>query len=178
MNDYLAVLAGLLGLVSQSAIAEAVDVLQAVKRDKKPVWLAGNGGSASTAQHFTNDLFELGIRAHCMNDNVALTSMLANDYGWDMIFAKQRAVYVEPDDLLILFSTSGVSTNILWAVDKWVVGKSIGFTGFSGGLLGEVVKININVPSHNIRQVEDAHLAICHMIVDELEKLNDNQLAG
>ena len=170
VNDYLAVLAGLLGLVSQSAIADAVDVLQAVKKDKRRVWLAGNGGSASTAQHFANDLFRVGIRAHCLNDNVALNSMIANDYGWDMIFAKQRAVYVDTDDLLILFSTSGVSANILRAVDMWVIGDSIGFTGFSGGFLGEAVKVHVNVPSHNVRQVEDVHLVVCHMIVDELEK--------
>ena len=91
------------------------NIIKAIKLRKERgnyVFVCGNGGSASTAEHFTNDLFSKGVRAICLNSNVSIMTMIANDYGYDYVFSKQLEIYSEPDDLLIVFSCSGNSANI------------------------------------------------------------------
>ena len=94
---------------------DLTDIIKAIKLRKERgdyVFVCGNGGSASTAEHFTNDLFSKGVRAICLNSNVSIMTMIANDYGYDYVFSRQLDVYSEPDDLIIAFSCSGKSKNI------------------------------------------------------------------
>ena len=91
------------------------DIVKAIKLRKERgdyVFVCGNGGSASTAEHFTNDLFSKGVRAICLNSNVSIMTMIANDYGYEYVFSSQLAVYAQVDDLLVVFSYSGTSKNI------------------------------------------------------------------
>ena len=81
------------------------------------VYVCGNGGSAATAEHFTNDLFSKGIKAICLNSNTSIMTMIANDFGYQFIFSKQLEVYANKKDLLITISCSGTSNNIVYA--KW-----------------------------------------------------------
>lgn len=76
------------------------------------VFICGNGGSASTAEHFTTDLVKKGIPAFCLNSNVSVITMIANDYGYDEIFKRQLEVVADEEDLLITISCSGTSPNI------------------------------------------------------------------
>jgi D-sedoheptulose 7-phosphate isomerase len=86
-------------------------------RKARFVWVCGNGGSAATAEHFTNDLFSKGIRAFCLNSNTSIMTMIANDFGYEFVFSKQLDLYAnDDDDLLIAFSVSGESPNILNAI--------------------------------------------------------------
>ena len=80
------------------------------------VFVCGNGGSAANAEHFTNDLFSKGIKAICLNSNVSIMTMIANDFGYDQVFSKQLVVYAKPGDLLITLSCSGTSPNIIKAL--------------------------------------------------------------
>jgi D-sedoheptulose 7-phosphate isomerase len=77
------------------------------------VFVGGNGGSAATAEHFTNDLLSRRIKAICLNSNVSVITMIANDYGYRYIFSKQLDVLCSPYDLVVLISCSGTSPNIL-----------------------------------------------------------------
>lgn len=83
---------------------------------KGTVYVCGNGGSSAVAEHFTNDLFTCGVRAACPSSNTSIVTMIANDFGYEYIFSKQLELFYGPNDLLILFSVSGTSKNILEAL--------------------------------------------------------------
>jgi D-sedoheptulose 7-phosphate isomerase len=85
-------------------------------RSARFVWVCGNGGSSATAEHFTNDLFSKGIKAFCLNSNTSIMTMIANDFGYEFVFSKQLDLYANGDDLVIAFSVSGESPNILNAI--------------------------------------------------------------
>lgn len=91
------------------------DLIKKIK-EARFVFVCGNGGSAATAEHFTNDLFSKGIKAICLNSNTSVMTMIANDFGYEFTFSKQLEVYANPQDLLITISCSGTSPNILNAI--------------------------------------------------------------
>jgi D-sedoheptulose 7-phosphate isomerase len=124
-----------------------VKLLREKKKNGNTIFVCGNGGSAATAEHFTNDLFSKGIRAICLNSNVSIMTMIANDYGYDYIFSRQLVVYAKPDDLLIVFSWSGFSKNIVKA-----------------SLVGlETIEI-FGKPNESPQDGENRHLVIAHEI--------------
>jgi D-sedoheptulose 7-phosphate isomerase len=134
----------------------------------------GNGGSASTASHFVCDLAKNTrreglphFRVIGLTDNMAIFSAYSNDEGYDQVFAQQLVNLVRPKDVVIAISASGNSKNVVHAIEeaqKYDV-TTIGFTGFDGGRLGQMVNINIHVKSNIIEHVEDVHLVLEHIIV-------------
>ena len=94
-------------------ITNLIKLIQEAKSKGRIVFVCGNGGSASNAEHFTNDLFKNNVRAMCLNSNVSQMTMIANDYGYESIFSMPLAVFSSPGDLLITISCSGTSKNIL-----------------------------------------------------------------
>lgn len=90
-----------------------MDKLIKLIKEARFIWICGNGGSASTAEHFATDLVKKGYRAIALSANSSTITMLANDYGYETIFSKQLAIYATKDDLLITISCSGTSPNIL-----------------------------------------------------------------
>ena len=97
-------------------IKDIATLIRQKKKTGKTVFVCGNGGSAATAEHFTNDLFAHDVKAVCLSSNMSIITMIANDHGYEFIFAKQLELYAQPDDLLIVFSCSGMSKNIVNAV--------------------------------------------------------------
>lgn len=91
------------------------DLLKKIKKARF-IWIAGNGGSASTAEHFANDLVKKGYKAIALSANTSIITMIANDYGYKYIFSKQLEVYANKQDLLITISCSGTSGNIIEAL--------------------------------------------------------------
>lgn len=173
VNQYIEDLLLTLGNISQDPIQKAIDVLHIARLDDRQVFILGNGGSASTASHFVCDLSKntrMKGRPHFrvvgLTDNMALLSAYANDEGYDQVFVQQLASFVQPADVVIGISTSGNSRNVLEAIElaNRVNATTIGFTGFDCGRLGEMVDINLHVPSYNIEQVEDIHLMFEHLI--------------
>ena len=111
-------------------------------RSGRQVFLCGNGGSAGNASHLANDfLYPLsktkgsGIRAHALTENPAVLTCLGNDEGYDNIFTYQLAVLANKGDVLLAFSGSGNSSNILSALEeaKRIGMKSYAILGYSGG---------------------------------------------
>jgi D-sedoheptulose 7-phosphate isomerase len=101
---------------------------------------------------------------------MAIFSALANDEGYENVFAQQLASFVGPGDVVIGISTSGNSANVINAVKlaKERGAITVGFTGFDGGRLGSLVDVNLHVPSDSIEQVEDIHLMLEHLICKAL----------
>jgi len=103
---------------------------------------------------------------------MAIFSAYANDDGYENVFSLQLANLIRPDDIVIAISASGNSKNVLQAIEeaKKHSVTTIGFTGFDGGHLGQMVHINIHVKSNIIEHVEDIHLMLEHMIVTALKE--------
>ena len=161
-------------------IAEVVEVLlQEAQMKGRRVYIFGNGGSAATASHFASDLSKGAIcegkpriKAFALTDNVPLLSAWANDTAYENIFAEQLESFVEPGDIAIAISGSGNSPNVLNGVKvaKARGATTIGFIGFDGGKLKDMVDIHVVVPSYNMQQVEDIHLLLGHVITTCLRK--------
>lgn len=118
-------------------------------RQAKFVWIAGNGGSASTAEHFATDLIKKGKRAIALSANTSVITMLANDYGYDEIFRMQLATLGGEGDLLITISCSGTSPNIVKAKEYGM--PTYSFETFEG-------------EDRDYAKLEDKHLAFAHEV--------------
>lgn len=156
-----------------TAVAHVADEIHAAWRDQRTVFIFGNGGSASTAQHMAADLSKntavtglQRLRAVCLNDNIALITALANDTGYDNIFADQLINFGHAEDLVIAISTSGNSPNVLQGVAAAhrIGATVVGITGYQGGELAKIADISVVVPSQNVEQIEDVHVIIEHML--------------
>jgi len=151
------------------AVEWSVNIARRVTGQGNKVIFAGNGGSAAIASHMATDYSKNGgLRAWSMNDASMLTC-LANDYGYDQVFAKQIEFHGRPDDLLVAISSSGKSTNILAAV---AAARKLGcsvltMSGFApDNPLRATGDMNLYLNSTSYGYVEIGHLALCHAIVD------------
>ena len=160
-------------------IKKATQVILDCISSKNSIWILGNGGSASTAEHFETDLSfvrynrkSLKINAAALTSNSALISAISNDIGFDKVFSHQLQRKASSDDVCIVISASGNSVNLINGVRvaKQMGLKSIGILGFDGGELASQVDFSIVVKTEigKYGPVEDAHLAICHAISREL----------
>lgn len=167
-------------------IQEVIDLLGQARLEKRQVFILGNGGSASTASHFVCDLAKNtrlqgfpNYRVIGLTDNMPVFSALANDEGYENVFAGQLASFVRPGDVVIAISASGNSPNVIKAVElaRRLQARTIGMTGFDGGLLGGLVDHHLHVPSHCIEYVEDVHLMLEHLITKALRQHTHVSLA-
>ncbi|MBS0481856.1 MAG: SIS domain-containing protein [Proteobacteria bacterium] len=181
-NDYAAQLATALRSVSDAALEQACIEIEKAANGGARIYVAGNGGSAAIADHLCCDLTKgthaIGhpvIRTHSLVSNVALYSAIANDYGFEKVFATQLDFFGERGDVLIAISSSGNSANIVnaaaaaQAAGVFVVGMS----GFSGGRLAEMADAAIHVAADNYGIVEDAHQAVMHIIAQFIAARRD-----
>ncbi len=146
---------------------EIISAIQKAKECNKTVFVFGNGGSSATASHFACDLTKfIGVKVICLSDNVSSVLAIANDKSYDNIFIEQLKVFMTAGDVVIGFSGSGMSMNVLNAID-YAKGKAvtIGITGFDGGLLKLNTDICLIVPNNNMQQIEDVHLIITHLVM-------------
>ena len=137
------------------------------------IFAVGNGGSASTASHFVNDLAKgasLGsgkrFKVISLTDNVEWITALGNDLCFEDIFVEQLRNFAAPGDILIALSGSGNSENVLRAVRyaNQVGCTTVGFIGFAGGALKELVDHAIVIDSEHMGRIEEMHVVLQHMI--------------
>lgn len=157
------------GMTIESAVQWAMDTARETHDAGNKIMFIGNGGSAAIASHMAIDFTKNGgMRAISFNDGAALTC-LANDLGYENVFAKQLSMHGHEGDLLVAISSSGASPNILNAVD---VANDRGtrvmtLSGFSpDNPLRRAGMVNFYVPSSEYGFVEIAHLSLCHGILD------------
>jgi D-sedoheptulose 7-phosphate isomerase len=176
---YLNYLSDLLGQLDVGVIEQIIDAFTEAGERGQTVYFIGNGGSAATASHFANDL-AYGTRAAgrrpftavSLADNVSVLTALANDEGYDQIFVRQLEGALEPGDVVVALSVSGNSANVLEAVRYAgeVGALTIGCTGFDGGVLRQMVDVNLHVPTRagEYAPVEDVFQILDHLIYSYL----------
>ena len=175
VRDYLGRLIATLNEIPTEPVERLGDLLYRAYADGKQVFTLGNGGSASTASHMAADLSKNTIgpnmrrfRIMSLNDNMSLVSALANDLGYENMFAEQLQNLIHPGDVLIAISGSGNSPNVLRAIE-YAQSRSAevaALLGFDGGKALELADLSVLVDSHDYGVVEDAHLIINHILVE------------
>ena len=165
-------------------IERAIETLIDAQWSRRTVYIFGNGGSASTSSHFACDLGKNTalsglprLRVISLTDNVELITAWANDTAYEHIFAEQLRGLVEPGDVVIGISGSGLSANVLNGITlaRRIGATTIGFTGFDGGLLAGMVDISIVVPSDSMERIEDVHLILEHLICSTIRESQQRQ---
>jgi D-sedoheptulose 7-phosphate isomerase len=188
IKQYLEELQTVAKSVSQDDIRRAITLLYDAWKEGRQIFVAGNGGSASTATHFACDLAKYcavegkrRFKVYCLNDNIPLVSALVNDLGWDSIYYEQLRNLMNKGDVLILISVHGGSgadkagmwsQNILKAA-KYVQengGKVVGLAGFDGGALKQIADACIVAPVNSTPQTEGFHACLTHLIVAGLKE--------
>jgi len=165
--------------IDKNEISKLADLILECSKNNNSIWIFGNGGSASTAEHLETDLSfirheikTLKIRASALTCNSALITAIANDVGFENIFSHQLLRKAIQGDLCIVISASGKSLNLIKAVKiaKRIGLRTIGLLGFDGGDLAKQVDFSIIVETEigKYGPVEDVHLAICHAISETL----------
>ena len=157
-----------------NAIGVCVESLQ----NGGKIWFAGNGGSAADAQHLAAELsgrFYLdrkSIPAEALHVNTSFMTAVANDYGYDQVFARLLEGCARKGDVLVAISTSGNSANILEAAKtaKAMDVKVIALTGASGGVLRDHCDVLLNVPSTDTPRIQESHILIGHILCENIEK--------
>jgi len=180
-KNYVSIKNKLLNKINKNELKNIIEeILTAVKKQKN-IFSCGNGGSASTAEHLSCDFSKgsctdtsLNIKVFSLNSNVSLMTAIANDISYDDVFSYQLARFGKPNDILLLFSVSGSSKNILKCAKeaKRKKIKIISFTGFNGGKIKKISKYNVNLATNNFGIVEDCHLSIMHFISQYIRNIN------
>jgi D-sedoheptulose 7-phosphate isomerase len=151
---------------------------QAIRAGNK-ILVCGNGGSAADSQHFAAELVGRYRRERNAWPAVALTvdtsilTSVGNDYGFDQVFARQVQALGQPEDVLLAISTSGKSPNILHAVEaaRGLAIWTVGLTGSADCPLQQATDACLRVPATDTPLIQQAHLAILHVICEALESL-------
>ncbi len=158
-------------------IEDCVNVITQAFSEGKRVWFCGNGGSAADAQHlaaeFSGRFYKnrKALPAEALHCNTSYLTAVANDYSYDDIYARLVDGITDAGDVLIGFSTSGNSANVLKAFEvareKHLM--TIGFTGATGGKMRELSHFLINVPSTDTPRIQESHILIGHIICELVE---------
>lgn len=161
--------------INLSDVEDLVRDLAEARKNRRTVYIFGNGGSASTASHFANDLSKDRFKVRsklfkvvCLNDSIPWITALANDEGYENVFSGQLNNLVEPGDVVIAISSSGNSSNIIKALKLAHEGgaKTWTWVGFDGGEAKKLAQRHIYIPSKNGQYglMEDLSLVLSHMI--------------
>ena len=161
-----------------SSIAHIIDAITSSLKNGGRIYFCGNGGSAADAQHlaaeFSGRFYKdrKALPAEALHCNTSYLTAVANDYDFDVIYARLIDGVGKKGDILIGLSTSGNSANIVKAFevakDKAIL--TIGFTGMSGGAMKPLSNHLINVPSTDTPRIQESHIMIGHIICQLVEE--------
>ena len=175
ISDSIVVKQGLLnneGLINTvSALAD--EIVSCISNGGKLI-ICGNGGSASDALHFAGEIVGRFVKerkawpAVVLNADVATMTAIANDYGYEDVFARQAEGHVKPGDIFVGISTSGNSENVYRAQQK---AKELGaitacLVGKDGGKIGRESDYAIIVPCNVTARVQESHINIIHILCE------------
>ena len=165
-------------LESEEQLKNISEVVISTLKNGNKVLTMGNGGSACDALHLSSELVgryksnRKSLPSVCLNSDVANITCIANDFGYENVFSRQIESLAQPGDLVIGYSTSGNSQNILNAfkVAKEKNALTIGFCGTPPGKFPEFTDYLFKVPTHIGAHIQETHLAITHIICEALEE--------
>jgi D-sedoheptulose 7-phosphate isomerase len=176
-QGYFNYLKQLLDSIKPESIDRLVEEFDNVRATGNTIFVAGNGGSATTATSMANDIsFDIikksgtdkPFRVLALTDNISVITAIANDVGYKNVFLNQLRIHYRQGDKLLAISASGNSPNVV-AAAEWVKqqgGSVISFVGFTGGKLKEISDVVVHVKSESgeYGPVEDAHLVLNHIL--------------
>jgi D-sedoheptulose 7-phosphate isomerase len=178
IDDYADKLARALKLEAMQGVAKLAEALRTAWIEQRVVYLCGNGRSAGNAIHLANDfLFGAGctagrgLRVESLAANPAVLTCLANDIGYDRVFAEQLRVKADAGDVLIALSGSGNSPNIVKALEMGnALGmKTFAILGYSGGRCRDIARYPIHFAIDDMQVAEDLQLIVGHMCMQWLK---------
>lgn len=161
-----------------SRIGQLAGKISSALRAGGKLVLFGNGGSASDAQHLAAELVvrlhseRPGMAALALTTNPSILTAAGNDYGFEQIFARQAESLVNRNDVAVALSTSGNSPNVIRGAEAARKRGAFlaAFTGETGGALVSLVDLLLNVPSRDPQRIQEAHIAVGHIICSLVEK--------
>ena len=160
-------------------IKEIVEHLINARNNGNIIFTMGNGGSGSTSSHFVSDLLKTAItndsnrfKAISLVDNVPVNLAWSNDVSYDCIFSEQLKNFLAGGDIVIGFSGSGNSKNVVNAFEyaKTKGSICIAISGMSGGEISKLADISLIVPSNDMLIIESMHILICHCIINAIRE--------
>jgi len=162
----------------EDKIVDVANLICRALESGRKLLLFGNGGSAADAQHIAAEFVgrfvheRRALAALALTTNTSILTAVANDYGYEQVFARQIQAMGKAGDLAIGISTSGNSGNVCVAatVAKAMGLTTIGLTGCDGGLLASIVDCHLNVPSRNTARIQEVHILIGHILCELVEK--------
>ena len=159
-------------------LVDVVDVISTAFKNGNKVLFCGNGGSAADAQHlaaeFSGRFYKdrKALPAEALHCNTSYLTAVANDYSYDVIYARLIDGIGVKDDVLVGLSTSGNSKNIVQAFEmaKLKGIMTVGFTGAKGGTMKEISDYLFNVPSNDTPRIQESHILLGHIICQLVEE--------
>lgn len=167
--------------ILRTDIGKIVEIAQVIidclKKNGKVI-LFGNGGSASDCQHIAAEFVgrfkkdRASLSAIALTTNTSVLTSLANDYGYEIVFAKQIEALGQKNDIAIGISTSGKAKNVACAIKqaKKMGLKTVALTGGDGGDLAKLADVSLLVPSSITARIQEAHITIGHIICELVEE--------
>ena len=179
IDEYSAAINSAMAKFDPVQFEKIIAILAEAYKNDKQVFIAGNGGSAGTANHFVCDFGKNAVpftgtgpgkrrfRIISISDNIEKITALGNDIAFEEIFRQQLINLMREGDVFIAISASGNSPDIVRACEyaKEMKSRIIVLAGFNGGKIKEFAEAAMVVPLTSYEQIEDLHLIICHMIV-------------
>ena len=161
------------------AVARVAQVVAKALAARRRVYLMGNGGSAADAQHIAGELVgrfltdRPGLAAQALTTDTSVLTAVANDYGYEEVFARQLAAHVRPGDVVIGFSTSGRSANVLRGFEEARKGGAVtvGFCGPEAEEFASRCDVVICVPGSSSPHIQDGHAILAHVLCDLVEQM-------
>jgi len=176
--DYADLAAYVAGASVVAEVAEVAQLFVDVYRAGGQVLAFGNGGSAADASHLAAEFVGRCTRdrgplpALALGDSPATVTAVANDYGYEQVFARQIQAYGRPGDLAVAFTTSGRSPNVLAALaaarERGL--RSVAFTGPGGARLARAADHVLSVPSEHTGRVQEVHQLWSHLCAEAVEQ--------
>ena len=174
-------LRGLLETMPREELVKLVgmaDIIARAIEDGHVIFTCGNGGSAADAQHIAGELVgrfrkkPKGYRAFALTTNSSVVTALANDFSFGEIFSKQLESSGREGDVLLALSTSGMSDNVVSAVQKAneIGMTSLAFSGKDGGTLSRSASLSLVVPHDDFARIQEVHMALGHILCGLVEE--------
>lgn len=173
--------------VDRLQLEKAVELIQDALKYRDTIYVCGNGGSAAISDHFLCDHSKC---IYCDTDkrpkivslpsSTATITAIANDINYNSIFSYQLEMFADPNDVLIVISSSGNSANIIKALEYAKISgmRSIAFVGFDGGKASSLADVTLHVDVNNYGVVEDCHQALMHILAQHVRitQLNKDKI--
>lgn len=183
INNYKKNLSEIIENLEIEKVKELCELILSAWKTNNAIFLCGNGGSAANAIHVANDMIYgagknngRGMNVEALSSNSAVLTCLANDLSYEDIFSEQIRVKGKFKDLLIVFSGSGNSKNVIKAIEiaKNKKMKTFAIVGFDGGTCKKIADNFIHLNINDMQVAEDFQLIVCHMCMQWLSKQKIN----